>query len=243
MGEVLQFRDAREPQRSFHFDLVAELEPSAYRASRQLPFRNMKHPRVKSAEETEGMLRDALERAQHHFDAGKNLVKEAQLLLERWRSISRRENLETRRSAVPGDREAESIDQRLNELRRVLERIAKGINDELGGIASATAGMFLSAPPADREPWSDTFAIEAGPWAVHLTGTARPAPELAIDIRAKVAAIASMELFLTLVRPVQGFQTVNLDSSGNGKVALPRGDSVMLVQGDEVWEVHLSFRD
>jgi glycine/D-amino acid oxidase-like deaminating enzyme len=97
--------------------------------------------------------------------------------------------------------------------------------------------------PTDQETWADAFAIEAGPWAVHLTGTALPAPQLAINLRANLGAIIPMEPFLTLVRPAQGFETVNLDSDGSGKIALPRGDSVMLVQGDEVWEVHLSFRN
>jgi hypothetical protein len=36
---------------------------------------------------------------------------------------------------------------------------------------------------------------------------------------------------------------VILDSSGTGKIALPAGDSVMLLQGDEVWEVRLAFHD
>lgn len=35
--------------------------------------------------------------------------------------------------------------------------------------------------PADRETWTDAFDIEAGPWAVHLTGTARE-PHLVIAL-------------------------------------------------------------
>ena len=53
----------------------------------------------------------------------------------------------------------------------------------------------------------------------------------------------SVDPFLTLVRPAEGFETVNLDSSRTGDIALPTGESVILLQGDEVWEVRLSFRD
>jgi hypothetical protein len=48
---------------------------------------------------------------------------------------------------------------------------------------------------------------------------------------------------LTLVRPAEAFETVNLDSSGIGEIALPTGDSVVLLQAEEIWEVRLSFRD
>jgi hypothetical protein len=53
----------------------------------------------------------------------------------------------------------------------------------------------------------------------------------------------SAEPFLTLVRPAEGFETVNLDSSGSGKIALPADESVMLLQADEIWEVRLSFSE
>jgi hypothetical protein len=212
------------------------------------------------------MLRSVLERARRDLDAGKNLVNEAQLFLERWWEINRRDELETGGTGISEDRDAENVRERLTGLLRDLEVIANRINDQLGNIASATAGLLPPAPlaapleaplfdevrreaedelllPADQEKWADAFAIEAGPWAVHLTGTALPTPQLAINLRANLGGATLMRPFLTLVRPAQGFETVNLDSDGSGKIALPRGDSIMLVQGDEVWEVRLSFRN
>ena len=89
-----------------------------------------------------------------------------------------------------------------------------------------------------------TFSIlRLGPWALHLAGTAVPTPQLAVSLRGNQWETPSVEPFLTLVRPAEGFETVNLDSSGSGKIVLPAGESVMLLQGDEVWEVRLSFRD
>ena len=64
-----------------------------------------------------------------------------------------------------------------------------------------------------------------------------------ISLRGDQVGMPPVDPFLTLVRPAEGFETVNLDSSGSGEIALPAGDSVMLLQGDEVWEVRLSFRD
>ena len=97
--------------------------------------------------------------------------------------------------------------------------------------------------PTDQESWADAFDLEAGPWAVHLTGTAVTTPQLVVSLRENQVVAPSVEPFLTLVRPAEGFETVNLDSSGSCRLALPAGDSMMLLQGDEVWEVRLSFRD
>ena len=97
--------------------------------------------------------------------------------------------------------------------------------------------------PTDHERWADAYDLEAGPWAIHLTGNAVPTPRLVVSLRGDQVGMPSVDPFLTLVRPAEGFETVNLDSSGSGKLALPAGDSVMLLQGDEVWEVRLSFRD
>jgi hypothetical protein len=97
--------------------------------------------------------------------------------------------------------------------------------------------------PTDQERWTDGFDLEAGPWAIHLTGSAVPTPRLVISLRGDQVRMPSVDPFLTLVRPAEGFETVNLDSSGIGEVALPTGHSVMLLQADEVWEVRLSFGD
>ena len=95
----------------------------------------------------------------------------------------------------------------------------------------------------DADSWVDAVNVEAGPWALHLAGTAVPKPQLGVSLLGNQLRTPSVDPFLTLVRPGEGFETVNLDSSGSGKVALPDGESVMLLQGDEVWEVRLSFND
>jgi hypothetical protein len=84
----------------------------------------------------------------------------------------------------------------------------------------------------------------AGPWAPNLAGTALPKPQLAVSVRGDQVEAPSLEPFLiiSLVRPAEGFETVHLDSSGSGKIGLPAGESVMLLQADEVWEGRLFFR-
>jgi hypothetical protein len=102
--------------------------------------------------------------------------------------------------------------------------------------------LLERARRADREIWADAFDLAAGPWALHLTGTAHPTPQLTVWLRENQMGPPPIEPFLTLVRPSEGFETINLDSSGSGKMALLTGDSVMLLQADEVWEIRLSFR-
>ena len=154
--------------------------------------------------------------------------------------------------------------ERLTELLRDLEIIGRRIYDEIGDIASATKGMI---PPrraadfpqeealsnvaakyelplmADLEKWTDVFDIQAGPWALHLSGNAVPTPQLVVTLRGNRARTSTIEPFVTMVRPAESFETVNLDSHGSGNVALLSGRSIILVQGDEVWAVHLSFRN
>ena len=225
----------------------------------------MKRPRFEWGEKTEGMLRNLLQRARRDLDAGMKLVNEAQSSLERWWHITRRKESETGEGGAPADPEAQSVRERLTELLHELEMVANRINNELGDIASATAGLFPPAPlaalsdklfeedlvvaqqeqrfDADRETWEDAFDLELGPWVLHLAGIAAPTPQLAVALRANQLGTHSVDPFLTLVRPEEGFETVNLDSSGSGKIVLPAGESVMLLQGDRVWEVRLSFHD
>lgn len=271
MGEILQFRDATRPRPSFDVAQFASaalaFEPRAYRASRPLAFRQMKRPRLEWDEKMKGMFRSVLERARRDLDAATSIVNDIQSLLEGWWNINRREDSEARERDVPGDYEAEDLQERLAELLRDLEIAASQIKDELGDVASLTAGMFPTAQiaaspsldalvekrgvvalharsvPSDREMWADFFDLEAGPWGLHLVGIAFPKPQLVVSVRANQMGAPSVEPFLTLVRPTEGFEMVNLDSSGNGKIALPVGESVMLLQADEIWKVHLSFRD
>ena len=94
----------------------------------------------------------------------------------------------------------------------------------------------------------DTVDVEAGPWGPHLAGTALPKPELAItvlaiSVRGNQVRAPSAEPFLPMVRSAEGFETVDLDSSGRGKVAVPAGESVILLQAGDVWEIRLLFRE
>jgi hypothetical protein len=78
-GEILQFKDATQPQPSLDAPFASAalaFEPQAYRASRPLAFRQMKRPRLEWGEKTEGMLRSVLERARRDLDAGTSLVNE-----------------------------------------------------------------------------------------------------------------------------------------------------------------------
>jgi hypothetical protein len=267
MGELLQFRDAARPRASSGVPrtVLSGLEESSfrYRASRPMEFRRLERPRLQWGPKTEVMLRNLLERTRRDLAQGISLINETQSRLDRWRNISRRDETEMREDFVPVHRDAENLRRQLTELLRELEAVANRINDELGDVAAATpdafsptalaASLSLDRPSDEKAPlqrwlstqerWADAFDLEAGPWAMHLTGTAVPTPRLVVSLRGDQVGMPSDEPFLTLVRPAEGFETVNLDSSGTGEIALPTGESVMLLQGDEVWEVRLSFRD
>ena len=152
MGEILQFRNAHAPRRSFHSEplpsraLRAFERPVVRALQPSLGFRRLKRPRFEWGEKSEGMLRNLLERARRDLDAGRSLVNEVQSSLERWWDINRREESETREGSAPADREAETVHKRLTELLHELEMVANRINDELGDIASATSGIFPAAP-------------------------------------------------------------------------------------------------
>ena len=267
MGEILQFKDATRVRPSLD---IAQLKPAAaafelreYRPSNPQVFRQIKGPGFEWGAKTEIVLRDLLARARHDLDAGMRLVNESQSLLESWWNSIRREETETREGGGPEVRHAEKLREHLTQLLSRLEIFANRINEELRDVASAAGvlpairgralqgasdALFEGDPVArllsdDWEMWADIFDLEAGPWALHLAGTATPIPQLTVFLRANRVGIPSVEPFLTLVRPAEGFETVVLDSSSSGKVALPAGESVILLQADEIWEVHLSFRE
>jgi len=221
----------------------------------------MERFRLERGERTESTLRNILQRVRRDFDTGTNLVNEAQSFLERgWLAI-RREELESHDGESSTDRE------RLTELLRELAVVASRINNEIGNVASAKAATSPAAPPkmspfvefeearfarvedyqagpaaADSEPWADALAVAAGPWTLRLTGAAVPTPELVVSLHGNRVGTSQVDQLLTLVRPSEGFEPLNLDSFGRAKVALPAGDSVMLLQGEEVWQVRLSFQ-
>jgi hypothetical protein len=275
-GEILQFRDATQPRPASHVARWATFPNKALRsqgrraaalAHRDMPeLRQTKRPRLQWGEQTEGMLRDVLERARRDLLAGTDLVGKAQQFLARWWVISRRE--ESREGGAISTPEAQSLRERMTELLRELEFVANRINDELGDVTSTAAAVFPRGPLVEsypsaelfkenltetrplefllpRDGWADTFDLEAGHWVIHLAGTATtPRPQLTIALNGNQVGRPSIDPFVTLVRPMEGFDTVNLDSSGSGKFALPFGDSVILLQSaDDVWELRLSFRD
>jgi hypothetical protein len=211
------------------------------------------------------MLRNVLARARRDLDTGMSLVNEAESSLERWSNIIRRQQSETSEHGAWGDRDAEDLRHHMRASLLGLQNLANQISQELGAVSkldlfakdpsaeenrvAAYQDLFVerlvaaeaSRLPPNRETWTNTFGVEAGPWALHLAGTTVPTPQLAVSLHEKVGA-PSVEPFLTLVRPAEGFETVHLDSSGSGKIGLPAGESVMLLQADEVWEVRLLFR-
>lgn len=273
MGAALQFRDASRPRGFFQPSLTSALYESPPVRHQSRSVARMKHPmkRLPSAwgPKTEVMLRNSLQRAQRDLSTGSHLVEEALLLLDRWWNNRPRDAIQRGLLETPPDRETEQLRARLTELLRELDIVADRINVEFDDIASGTAGMFSPAfpdePPTisysyeprfadgtvaaraasrDPESWSDTFDVDAGPWTLRLASdVVGRTPQLAVSLRANDTQMPSADPFLTLVQPNVSFDTVNLDASGSGSIALSAGDSVLLLQGDEVWEIRLSVRD
>ena len=124
--------------------------------------------------------------------------------------------------------------------------------------ASRTEPSFLEAPlriesdapqmafpmsPGDHDTWADAMAVQAGPWGVNLSGTTLPSPRLRVAVGEGKHETSHSEPFLALVRPRHGFETATIDSEGRASFPLPPGESVLLVQDDDVWEIRLSFRN
>jgi hypothetical protein len=120
-----------------------------------------------------------------------------------------------------------------------------GPNVQRRPVARVTAAMDSGSSRllVHAEIWRDAINIDVGRWRLHLSGRAAPTPELAISLRAGQAGQSGgAEPVLTLVQPSRSFDLVALDSAGRGRIALPPGESVMLVQSDAVWEIRLTFR-
>ena len=237
------------------------LERAQLEAAFQAAERRSSH--LESAAGTEGGLGNLLERAQRNFYLAKSFVDDARAFLERWWNVSRHEGSGTHEGGARTDREAEDFRDRLTGLLGEMESVSDRILAELRMFPPAQRAASPSSPinaamdlvvaerasfddlrsPTDRKTWADAFDFGAGSWALHLTGTAAPTPQLTVSLHGNQEGTSPGVPFLTLVRPAEGFETVNLDSSGTGKIALLKGDSVMLLQGHEVWEVRLSFRD
>jgi hypothetical protein len=196
------------------------------------------------------------------FGAVMSLVQELESLLTALQELDKRAQSEPLGTEVPDDNNAQNVRRRLigllPDVRMIAERISEQFSHLLSmmtDMAGASRTSFESSDavmeyeplpyPAslpDLETWSEACDVAAGPWTLHLSGRALPRPELAVALRGNSEEASAIEPFLTMVQPARGFELVNLDTSGSGKVALPNGESVMLVQGDEVWEIRLAFR-
>ena len=75
-----------------------------------------------------------------------------------------------------------------------------------------------------------------------VSGHTQPSPWLAITVPTGEAEVEGSAPLLTLVCPQHGFETATPGSAGEAQVALPQGESVLLVQHDEIWEIRLMFR-
>jgi hypothetical protein len=233
-------------------------------AAIEMARRELPHSQLRWGPKVGLMLANMLQRAARDFVGGRNLANEALSLLEKWEHFNLgrdRRQFETRGTGSPEPDAAGEVSERLMEVLSELQRLADRIREDMNSVTSSTgrvepprprsllfeparelARRFDMPPTLETDRWSDTIGVEAGPWALQLSGTALPAPELAVTLCGADEKTAPVEPFLTLVSPKQGFETANVDSDGHVKVALPQGDSVLLVQGDEVWEVRLNYR-
>lgn len=257
-GRILQFKNAAERPRTSGFQARLSMrasEPAAYRMSREPAFREMKRPWRERAADISPL---DLENARHDLDAAMRLVDEARTLLDRSDLTPGVES----RPGKGGPRDArERLTELLIELQLVHHRIRGWLGSDFAqsGISARPAhkappepeDLFFEAfeaklamPLDDRDsPWADTYEVEAGPWALHLAGAVDPVPRLAVSMQRSQPGLPATEPLITLVRPASGFEVLNLDGKGSGKVALPVGESVMLVQADEVWEIRLRYGD
>jgi hypothetical protein len=207
-----------------------------------------------------------LQRAAPNFVAGSNLANEARSLLEKWEHFNfgrGRRQFERRKS--DSSESGEDVSARLVQVLNELQQLADSIQRDMASVISSigmveprktpVSRWFLhesapamelrakaSMPSLETDRWSRTIDIEAGPWALQLSGVALPAPQLAVTLRRADEKVASVQPLLTLVRPRQGFETANVSPDGHAKMALPQGQTVLLVQSNEVWEVHLNYR-
>jgi hypothetical protein len=114
-------------------------------------------------------------------------------------------------------------------------------SSHIARLESAEVGSWPPIPSNVVRDWSETMSVQAGPWLFRLEGTFVPSPTLAVTLLSLDAQGTPDLPLLTLVRPKEGFEAANIDSSGLAKFHLSAGQSALLVQGEkEVWEVRLT---
>jgi hypothetical protein len=262
-GDILQFQEKPrlgglpEPER------LAFPTAAAARFAESVPpppaFLKGKRPQGRSDRETEARLLSALERARSHFHAGRRLIDEMEALLERPQGAGRREGSEPRDEDLSRSGSIERVRRQLRELLHQFQIIAKTTSMIIASVeaTSSTGPSLLEAPlllerddlqaflmpQGDHETWEDAVSVQAGPWGVNLSGTARPSPRLRVAVGEGRHESPHSEPFLALVRPRQGFEPATIDSEGRASFPLTPGESVLLVQDDEVWEIRLSLRN
>jgi hypothetical protein len=223
-------------------------------------FWKTERPQPRSDREAQARLLSVLERARSHLDAGRYLINEIEALLERPQGTAPREGSQSRDDDLSRSGRIERVREQLRELVRQFQIIAKTASMIMPSAeaVSRREPSFLERPlriesdalqtafsmsPGDHETWADAMAVRAGPWGVNLSGTILPTPQLKVAVSERKNETSHGEPFLTLVRPRHGFEPATIDSEGRASFPLPLGESVLLVQDDEVWEIRLSFRN
>jgi hypothetical protein len=254
-GDILQFSDA-------DFAAFEEPAPMFGLRARMRRAEDADRPRFNLSERAAFRLdsksghsvAEVANRLQRDFRIGREISGEIQALLARWEEI--------RGTAKPGSEirrpyaEEGRIERRVGELLRELSTMIRRMGAEIDPLAPETdddgelqAVAFTAplevtrrVPPLRQETgWRNSFEVMAGRWRVQLSGAAHPRPHLTVHVISQVKADNPEELFLTLVRPANGFELLDCTNGGGGSAALQPGDSVLLIQGEEVWHVNLSL--
>jgi hypothetical protein len=215
-----------------------------------------------------------LERASGPLITGRELVERALSLLAWWERLNLDRAKLNPVEDEARDSELQIISERLADVLLQLQRESNQLADDvrqtvsttiegaLGDAFSFLVGLraeFRSTPAArtsyaklasyeasgaDLNGWSEVATVDAGSWSLLLAGTASPSPILFVTLQALDTQAASEPPTLSLVRPNQGFETANVESEGLGKVNLPVGQTILLVQGEkEIWQVPLTLRE
>ena len=269
VGEKLQFRDASVAGSHERESVRMALRLAHDFVAKNVRLPELPRPQLRPGPKTVLMLSSMLERTTSLFTTGRDLVEEARTLLARWEKLN--SEMGTWRTQQPRtdevrDNEIEQIGEHLIDVLLRLQHVADQLPDGIRQTLSFTIDKFKpshahqfshyaadpadqltihrEAPSVDLDDWLETMNIQAGPWPLRLAGTVFPSPALAVTVQG-VDTDASCDFpALTLVRPRQGFETANVDSSGLANLGLPSGPSILLVQAEkEVWQVHLTFRD
>jgi hypothetical protein len=200
------------------------------------------------------MLAKYLALVGHEFAVGKSMVDDAHSLLQQMQrqehvSASDAEEAEGRLIALLREiqQRADHVREELrsalqstsNELRiRAVPDPSIAADMELGSSARLSRETFFEDWAFPGGDWAESLGIDAGPYSLRLAGVALPSPRVRITIE-NATKIHGILPQLSLVRPHRGFESAIVVPSGEAQINVPRGESVLLVQADEVWEIEL----